>query len=80
MSLNNLAVLYNAQGRYAQAEPLFKRSLAIRVKALGPDHPDVATSQNNLAALYNAQAVCASRTVLQALAGDLGERPWPGSP
>ena len=51
-SLNNLAVLYKTQGRYADAEPLYKRSLAIREKALGPDHPDVATSLNNLAALY----------------------------
>ena len=30
-------------------------SLAIREKALGPDHPDVATSLNNLAELYEAQ-------------------------
>ena len=51
-SLNNLAELYRAQGKYDQAEPLYKRSLAIREKALGPDHPDVATSLNNLAALY----------------------------
>ena len=42
-SLNNLAELYQAQGRYAEAEPLYKRALAIREKALGPDHPDVAT-------------------------------------
>ena len=54
-SLNNLAVLYDDQGRYADAEPLYKRSLAIREKALGPDHPDVATSLNNLAELYDDQ-------------------------
>ena len=29
-------------------------SLAIREKALGPDHPSVATSLENLAALYRA--------------------------
>jgi tetratricopeptide (TPR) repeat protein len=46
--------LYNA-GRYSDAEPLYKRALAIHEKALGPDHPDVATSLNNLAALYNSQ-------------------------
>ena len=39
-------------GRYAEAEPLYRRSLAIREKQLGPDHPDVATSLNNLADLY----------------------------
>ena len=41
-SLNNLAS--STQGRYAEAEPLYKRALAIQEKALGPDHPDVATS------------------------------------
>ena len=40
-SLNNLAMLYQAQGRYTEAEPLYRRSLAIREKALGLDHPDV---------------------------------------
>ena len=54
-SLNNLAGLYEAQGRYAEAEPLYKRALAINEKALGPDHPDVAASLNNLANLYQAQ-------------------------
>ena len=52
---NNLAGLYRAQGKYAEAEPLYKRSLTILEKALGPDHPQVATSLNNLAALYRAQ-------------------------
>ena len=32
-SLNDLALLYKAQGLYAKAEPLCKRSLAIREKA-----------------------------------------------
>ncbi len=53
--LNNLALLYQAQGRYAEAEPLYKRALAIREKALGAEHPDVAQSLNNLAALYHDQ-------------------------
>ncbi len=48
-SLNNLAALYQAQGRYAEAEPLYRRSLAIVEKALGPDHPDVATILENYA-------------------------------
>ena len=43
-SLNNLAGLYNTQGRYAEAEPLFQRSLAIAEKAFGGDHPHVATA------------------------------------
>ena len=40
-TLNNLGEVYRAQGRYAEAEPLYKRALAIREKALGPEHPDV---------------------------------------
>ena len=43
------------QDRYTDAEPLYKRSLAIYEKALGPDHPDVALSLNNLAELYRTQ-------------------------
>jgi tetratricopeptide (TPR) repeat protein len=54
-SLNNLAQLYQAQGRYADAEPHYKRALAIYEKALGPDHPNLAASLNNLAELYRAQ-------------------------
>ena len=54
-ALNDLAELYHDQGRYADAEPLFKRALTIREKALGPDHPDVATTLNNLAELYHDQ-------------------------
>ena len=50
-SLNNLALLYHHQGKYAEAEPLHKRALAFMEKALGPDHPDLATSLKNYAAL-----------------------------
>ena len=34
---------------------MFRRALAIAEKALGPEHPNVATSLNNLAELYRAQ-------------------------
>ena len=34
-----------------QTGPLYRRSLAIAEKALGPEHPDVATSLENYAAL-----------------------------
>ena len=54
-SLNNLALLYDAQGQYAQAEPLYRRALAIWEQALVPEHPSVAISLNNLALLYRAQ-------------------------
>ena len=54
-TLNYLALVYDAQGKYADAEPLYKRSLAILENALGPEHPDVAKSLNNLALLYHHQ-------------------------
>ena len=54
-TLENLASLYKSQGRTAEAEPLYKRSLAINEKALGPDHPSVGTMLNNLAVLYDSQ-------------------------
>ena len=53
-SLNNLAELFYAMGRYEAALPLYERSLEIREKELGATHPDTATSLNNLAALYRA--------------------------
>ncbi len=43
--------LYDNQSKYAEAEPLYQRSLAIREKALGPDHPHVATSLESYADL-----------------------------
>jgi tetratricopeptide (TPR) repeat protein/CHAT domain-containing protein len=55
VALNNLALLYGAQGRFAEAEPLYKRALALREKAFGPDHPEVGQALNNLAELYRAQ-------------------------
>jgi tetratricopeptide (TPR) repeat protein len=55
IALNNLALLYQAQGKYEQAEPLYQRALAIREQQLGPQHPDTAGSLNNLAGLYDAQ-------------------------
>jgi tetratricopeptide (TPR) repeat protein len=46
--------LYDA-GQYSDAIPVAQQALAIREKALGPDHPDVASSLNNLAELYRKQ-------------------------
>ena len=46
--------MYREQGRFAEAEPLYRRALAAQERALGPDHPDVGTSLNELAGLYQA--------------------------
>jgi tetratricopeptide (TPR) repeat protein len=46
-----LALLYDGQRQYAKAEPLYQRALAIREKARGPEHPDMATCLENYAVL-----------------------------
>jgi CHAT domain-containing protein len=55
LSLNNLAGLYHAQGRYGEAEPLHKRALEAEERVLGKDHSQTLLSLNNLAGLYYAQ-------------------------
>ena len=51
----NLANLLKAQSKFAEAEPMFRRALAIKENALGTDDPSVATSLNNFALLLEAQ-------------------------
>lgn len=48
---DRLGTLFQAKARYAEAEPLFRRALAIDEASYGPDHPDVAIRLNNLAGL-----------------------------
>lgn len=50
-TLNNLAVFYKAQKRYAEAEPLYQRAMAIFEQSLGPRHPNVAICLDNYAEL-----------------------------
>ena len=54
-ALNQQVTQLYKQGRFSEALPLAQRALAIREKALGPDHPGVAESLNNLAVLYQGQ-------------------------
>ena len=53
-SLNNLAALHKANGRYTEALPLLEKAVAVSRRALGDDHPSVADVLNNLAVLYKA--------------------------
>jgi len=50
-----LAQIYEATGRHAEAEPLWRRSLEIRRKHLGADHPEVIGSGDKLAMSLLAQ-------------------------
>ena len=54
-SLNNLAVLYNFQGRLSEAEPLCQQALAMHQAALPEGDLSIAIGLNNLAALYKDQ-------------------------
>jgi tetratricopeptide (TPR) repeat protein len=50
-SLEALAARYVAQGKFAEAEPLYQRALAIEEKALGLEGSDVATTLESYAAV-----------------------------
>ena len=52
--MNQLAVWLNNRAEHGDAEPLYRRALAIDEKSFGPDHPNVARGLNNLAELLSA--------------------------
>src|SRR5271165_960616 len=52
--MNQLGLLLKTKARHAEAEPLYRRALAIFEKSFGRDHPDVAGGLNNLALLLTA--------------------------
>ena len=54
-TLNNLASLYESQGKYNEVEPLYQEALTIKRASLPLNHPSLATSLNNLADLYESQ-------------------------
>ncbi|MCS6812146.1 MAG: tetratricopeptide repeat protein [Cyanobacteria bacterium] len=65
---NNLAELYRALGRYAEAEPRYVRSLEILLQVLGQDHPSTQTVRNNF-------RTCLQAAVVAGQAGELSDHP-----
>jgi len=53
--LNQAGYFLKQRARYAEAEPLYQRAIAIREKTLGKEHSATAIGLNNLASLYDAQ-------------------------
>jgi tetratricopeptide (TPR) repeat protein len=53
--MSSLGALSHSKARYAEAEQLYRRSLAIYESALGPDHVEVGSILNNLGGLYENQ-------------------------
>jgi tetratricopeptide (TPR) repeat protein len=49
--MNQLGLLLRSKARYVDAEPLYRRALAIGEASYGRDHPNVAKGLNNLAGL-----------------------------
>jgi tetratricopeptide (TPR) repeat protein len=47
-TLNNLGLLYERQGRYADAEGMYNEALSIYQRVFGRDHADTATTLHNL--------------------------------
>ena len=59
--------MLKAQGKLAEAEPLYRRAIAIHEKALGKDHPGVAIDYNNLALLLQDQGKLAEPLLRRAI-------------
>ena len=47
--LNSLGKLYHKMGDYKAAEPYYIKSVEIRKKALGEEHPDFTSTENSYA-------------------------------
>jgi len=52
-AMNNLGLIFEAQGNYSEALIYFQQSLHLLEGTLGKNHPDLATPLNNLSRLYN---------------------------
>ena len=55
VSINNMAVFLQDQGKLGKAEPLFRKTLSLRRRILGDDHPATLLSINNMAFLLKSQ-------------------------
>ena len=69
--MNNLALVYFQQGKYAQAETLNNQTLEIRRRVRGPEHPDTLSTLSDFASMYQRQGkyALAENPAAQALTG-----------
>ena len=63
--LINLAGLYRTLGRYAEAEPVYERALAVTEQSFGPKHPTVAMVLENYALLLRITGRTADATEME---------------
>ncbi len=73
-SLNNLAALYHAQGKYGLAEELYDRCLDLKLKIYGEDHLETAVNIHNLAVLFAAKRMYLKAEILFKRALEIREK------
>jgi tetratricopeptide (TPR) repeat protein len=80
MTMNNLADVYAAEGKYAQAEALLSKNLEVKRRVLGPEHPGTLGALADAAAVYEQEGkyALAETHATQALAGRRPP-PWLGT-
>ena len=71
--MNNLAVLYHAQGDLSRARDLYERALRIGESKLGAGHTDVAVWCSNLAGVLRAQGDLTAARSLYERSLEIGE-------
>eukprot|EP00752_Nemacystus_decipiens_P017213 g15421.t2 len=80
-SYSSVAFLFNIQGKYKQADPLYVRVLEILGATVGEEHPDYASTLNNLAWLLRVQGKYAEAQPLYEQSQTIRERVLgPGHP
>jgi hypothetical protein len=71
---NQVGVYLQARANYAEAEPLYRRSLEIQESQFGVEHHAVGTSLNNLASLFRLQGKYAEAEPLYHRSLAIGEK------
>lgn len=54
-SMNKLAGVLSDQGKYGEAEEMFRQALAVMERVLGKEHPSTLTNTNNLTGVLSDQ-------------------------
>ena len=50
---NNIGLVHHNKGEYDKALEHYKKALAIDLKQLGPEHPDLASTYGNIGNVHN---------------------------
>eukprot|EP00967_Tisochrysis_lutea_P103235 scaffold155753_cov37-Tisochrysis_lutea.AAC.2 len=74
-AMNNVATLYQALGRFGEAEPLLEQASKIQQRTLGHDHPHTVASLSNLATVYEAMGQTERARAMQSLVAQM-KRTW----